>query len=245
MAEGIIVKKSDDLLEITLNNPERGNGLSDEQIVFLGDTIEKEHENVRLIVLRANGEDFCTGRAGMGTRPATRPEALALRKMSDIVFRCYGAVRKSKAPVMTVVQGKAFGFGCALACVSDMTIAAEDASFSIPEFSHNIMPTMVMSSLVDRVLFKPLMYLVWTSKVISAHEAMRIGAVSDVVPKADLEKTTSALITRLMNAPRPAVLAVKEYAHGSMTIDTAKAVDFARNIHSLINSSSEMQVTKK
>ncbi|MDB5533051.1 MAG: Enoyl-CoA hydratase/carnithine racemase, partial [Hyphomicrobiales bacterium] len=58
MAEGIIVKKSDDLLEITLNNPERGNGLSDEQIVFLGDTIEKEHENVRLIVLRANGEDF-------------------------------------------------------------------------------------------------------------------------------------------------------------------------------------------
>lgn len=88
------------------------------------------------------------------------------------------------------------------------------------------------------------MYLVWTSKVISAHEAQRIGAVSDVVPLADLEKTTDALIQRLMKAPRPAVLAVKEYAHGAMTIDTAKAIDFARNIHSLVNSSSEMDVKK-
>lgn len=244
MAEGIIVKKSDDLLEITLNNPERGNGLSDEQIVFLGDTFINEHDKVRLIVLRANGDDFCIGRAGMGTRPQTRPEALALRKMSDIVFRCYGAVRASKAPVLTMVQGRALGFGCALACVSDMTIAAENATFAIPEFSHNIMPTMVMSSLVDRVPLKSLMYLVWTSKVISAHEAQRIGAVSDVVPRADLEKTTQALIERLMKAPRPAVLAVKEYAHGAMTIDTAKAIDFARNIHSLINSSSEMDVKK-
>lgn len=134
--DGIIVKKSDDLLEITLNNPERGNGLSDEQIVFLGDTFLQEHDKVRLIVLRANGDDFCIGRAGMGQRPQARPEALALRKMSDIVFRCYGAVRASKAPVLTMVRGRALGFGCALACVSDMTIAADTASFAIPEFTH-------------------------------------------------------------------------------------------------------------
>ena len=39
MVDGVIVNKSDDLLEITLDSPDRGNGMTDDQIVFLGDTL--------------------------------------------------------------------------------------------------------------------------------------------------------------------------------------------------------------
>ena len=241
MADGIIIKKSDDLLEITLDCPDRGNGMGDDQIVHLGDVLEAEHDKVRLILLRANGADFCTGRSPVGRLPIAGPEALALRDAHDIVFRCYGAVRKSKAPVISVVKGRAFGFGCALACVADITLAAESAQFAITEFSHNIMPTMVMSSLVDRIGLKPLMYLVWTSKVIDARHAQMIGAVSDVFADDKLDEGAQALINRLMKAPRPAVFAVKDYAHGANPSDTEKAVAFGRNLHAVINTAPEMR----
>lgn len=245
MAEGLIVNRSEDFLEIVLDSPERGNGMSDDQIIALGDIFEAEHDKVRLIVLRANGDDFCTGRAPVGRRPIAGPEAIHLRNAHDIVFRCYGAIRKSKAPVLSVVKGRAFGFGCALACVSDITLAAESAQFAINEFSHNIMPTMVMSSLVDRVALKPLMYLVWTSKVVDARHAMTIGAVSDVIADGELDASAQALIERLMKAPRPAVFAVKDYAHGANAIDVDKAVAFGRNLHAVVNTAPEMRPPKK
>ena len=52
MTEGIIVAKTDGLLEITLDCPERGNGMEDAQILQLGDLLEAEHDKVRLIVLQ-------------------------------------------------------------------------------------------------------------------------------------------------------------------------------------------------
>jgi len=245
MTDGLIVKKTDGLLEITLDCPQRGNGMEDGQIVALGDIFEAEHDKARLIVVRANGPDFCTGRAMSGRIPMRGPEAIALRENHDIVFRLYGAVRHSKAPVISLVQGRAHGFGCALACVSDITIAAQSARFAITEFNHNIMPTMVMSSLVDRIALKPLMYLVWTSKEIDARHAMTIGAVSDVVPDAELASAGDALIARLMKAPAPAVQAVKDYAHGANAIDIGKAVAFARNLHAVVNTAPEMRPPKK
>ena len=39
MLDGVIVNRLEDSLEITLNSPDRGNGMTDDQIVFLGDTL--------------------------------------------------------------------------------------------------------------------------------------------------------------------------------------------------------------
>lgn len=244
MVDGVIVNKTGDLLEITLNCPDRGNGMTDDQIVFFGDVLQREHDKVRLIVLRANGADFCMGRAHLGPRPTAQPEALQLRRMHDIVFRAYGAVRQSKAPVLSVVKGRAYGFGCALASVCDITIADENARFAINEFSNNILPTMVMSSLVDRIPLKSIMYLVWTAKEIDARHAMTIGAISDVAPAGEADTVANALVERLMKAPLPALLAVKEFAHGANAIDIGKAVAFARSLHAVVNTSSEMRPAK-
>ena len=82
----------------------------------------------------------------MGKPRDSRPEALALRRTNDVVFQCYGAFRRSPVPIIAVVQGQALGFGCALAAAADVTIAADSATFQLPEVGHNIMPTMAMSA---------------------------------------------------------------------------------------------------
>src|SRR4029450_14088992 len=98
---------------------------------------------------------FRCGPETLGTRPpGAPPEAFELRRRNDV--DCYGAFRRCEIPVIGVVRGRAFGFGCAIAAVCDITLAADTAKFQVPEMAHNIMPTMVMSALVDRVSRKAL-----------------------------------------------------------------------------------------
>ena len=60
------------------------------------------------------------------------------------------------------MQGEAIGVGCALAAVCDMTLAADDAVFQVPELNHNIAPTLVMWALINRVPYKTAAYLVYS-----------------------------------------------------------------------------------
>ncbi len=239
MTGAILTARKGEILDITLDHPGRGNAASDEMIVQLGDLLEAETQ-ARLIVLRGAGDDFCIGRAA-GAPPNPPPDAYQLRKLHDIVFRCYGAVRRNPAPVVSVVQGRAFGFGFALAAVADMTIASESATFQVPEFAHNIMPTMVMSSLIDRLSVKSLEYLVYTSKIIDANRAMTMGLVNEVVAPSEIEPTLEALCASILKASRPAVFAVKEFALGAQGMDVEKAIKYARSLHAMVNTSGELR----
>lgn len=242
MNSDILVESQGEVLSITLNRPDLGNAASDEMAARLTEAIEGLDPNMRAVVLRGAGEDFCIGRASPPRAKDAPPlEALQLRKAHDVVFRAYGAIRNSPVPVIALVRGRALGFGCAIAGVADITIAAADARFQIPEFAHNIMPTMVMSSLIDRVPLKSLMYQVYTAKEMSAERALAIGIVSEVAASAELDAVLDQTLASLLKAPRPALLAVKEYARGAQAIDIQKAVDYARALHAVVNTSSEMR----
>ena len=240
MADEILVRSSGNATEIVLNRPDAGNGVTNEMAAALGQAIGAAGES-HFIVLRGAGEDFCTGRAVMGRPPEERPGAYERRAQNEVIFECYGAFRRSPIPVVGVVQGRALGFGCALASLCDITLASTAATFQLPEMGHNIMPTMAMSSLVDRVPRKALMYLTYSTKPIDARKALSFGIVSDVVPSQDLENAVEDLREALEMAPRPAILAVKEYARSALSMDIASAVDFARNLHATVNSAAQMR----
>jgi enoyl-CoA hydratase len=240
MTQDFIIQEDSDILRITLNRPETGNAVSDEMAGELAQLLTIKARDFRLVALRGAGADFCVGRATGRARLAA-PEALQRRRSTEVIFNCYGAFRETPVPVVGLVQGKALGFGCSIAALCDVTIATEDATFQIPEMSHGTMPTMVMSSLVDRLPRKVISHLVYTSAAISAERALSFGIASDIV-RADLadayfEETCAAIL----RAPPPATLGVKEYLRTAMDMDVRGAVDYARNIHATINSSSEMK----
>src|SRR6266576_2057859 len=241
MSSDILTARKGPVLEITLNRPQIGNAASDAMAVELTNLLLGAAETSEIVVLRGAGEDFCVGRETMGKRPpGAPPEALELRRRNDVVFNCYGAFRRCEIPVIGVVRGRAFGFGCAIAAVCDITLAADSAKFQVPEMAHNIMPTMVMSALVDRVPRKAMTYLVWSTAVIGPQRAREAGIVSEVVPEAELDGAVEALCKQIMRAPQPARVGCKDYARAALDMDVAGAIEFARSIHAVINSSSEM-----
>jgi len=246
MSNEVLREDKNGVVTFTINRPDDGNKVSDPMASALAEMITEAGKTAHIIVLKGSGNDFCLGRAQMGRpaggAPPSPPDTLDLRDANDdTVFKAYGAFRGSRAPVVGIVQGKALGFGCALAAACDVTIAADTAQFQLPEMGHNIMPTMAMSSLVDRVPRKALMYLTYSTKIIDAERALTYGIVSDVVPAASLDGAVEEFCKAMLKAPRPATLAVKEYARVAINMDLQGAADFARNLHSVINSSSEMR----
>ncbi len=240
MSELILREKDDDVTTITLNRPEVGNLVTDAMAAHLTDMIDAAAEESRLILFKGSGNDFCLGREAM-RQPAPALEAYVLRERFEVVFNLYDAFRRSKVPVIGVVQGRAAGLGCVLAGLCDMTIASETARFQLPEMAHNIMPTIAMSGLVDRMPRKALVYLVYSTQEIDAHKALFFGLVSDVVSPGELDAAVGHLVDRLKKTPAPALMAAKEYVRSAFGMSTQAANDFARNLHATINSSSAMR----
>jgi enoyl-CoA hydratase len=241
----ILTAQKGPIFEITLNRPQDGNAASDDMAEELTRLLLGA-ESAEIIVLRGAGADFCIGRSTAGRRPASNSaDALERRFGSDVVFDCYNAFRRTRAPVIGVVRGRALGFGCAIAAVCDITIAADNAQFQIPEMLHNIMPTMVMSALVDRVPRKAMTYFVYSTAMISAARAREAGLVSEVVPAAELDAAVETLCATMMKAPQPARLGVKEYTRTALDMSIAGAIDYARNLHSTLNAAAAMRPKPK
>ena len=241
MSNDIVTSRKGPVLEITLNRPANGNAASDAMATELTKLLLSAGESAEIVVLRGAGDDFCIGREGMGKRPpGAQPDAHELRRRNDVVFNCYGAFRRCEIPVIGVVKGRALGFGCAIAAVCDITLAADTAKFQVPEMAHNIMPTMVMSALVDRVPRKAMTYFVWSTAIFSAARAREAGIVSEIFPAAELDAAVDALCAQIMKAPRPARVGCKDYARTALDMDVTGAVDFARSIHAVINTSEAM-----
>src|ERR671922_1244798 len=209
MPDPILTEKDGDVTTITLNRPEAGNRQTDATWAEVTNMIDAAAQDSRLIVFKGAGDDFCLGREAMG-QPAPALEAYTMRERSDTIFNLYGAFRNAKVPIIGVVQGRAVGLGCALAALCDITMASDRDRFQLPEMAHNIMPTIAMSALVDRVARKAGTYLVDSTQEIDAHKALVIGLVSDVVAANDLDKAAAALVNRLKKTPLPALLAAKE-----------------------------------
>jgi enoyl-CoA hydratase len=238
MPDFVLREKEGDVTTITLNRPEAGNRQSDATWAQVSEMLEGAAKESRLILFKGAGADFCLGREAM-TQAAPVMEAYTMRDRADTIFNLYGAFRNSKVPIVGVVQGRAVGLGCALAALCDITIASDRARFQLPEMSHNIMPTIAFSALVDRVPRKAAMYLVYSTEEIDATKALYFA--SNVVPAGELDAAVARLVDRMKKTPLPALLAAKEYARSAFNMSTQAANDFARNLHATVNTFSGMR----
>jgi len=237
----ILCEKRGDATHITLNRADCGGLVSDPMAVELADMIDAAAAESKYIVFRSAGADFCLGRDPEGREPGKPKDALDSRRRSEVVFNFYGAFRRSKVPVVCAAQGRSLGFGCAITSVCDITIGGESSTFALPEMGHNIMPTMAMSSLVDRVGRKGALYLTYSTEEIDAQTALAYGLVSRVVPDDRIEAQVELVCAALDKAPLPAVMSVKEYATNALTMSIEQASDFARNMHAAVNTSEGMR----
>lgn len=240
MHPNLIIEQDDRLLRVQFNRSEDW-GVSDSMAAALSDAVLSAHKTSDAVLLSSAGADFCTGRIRDAVSGPPSPEAYTRRSEYDSIFNSYKALRNCQVPVIGMIRGRAMGFGTAIAALCDVSFAAETASFNIPEINHNVMPTMVMSALYDRMQRNAILWMAYSADFISAAQAQQFGIVSNVVPEAELDAQVRRFCDILLSRPRPAILGLKEYLHNAPRMDEQGAIDYARAMHSMVNTATEMK----
>ena len=183
MAQPIRIVRQGAITRITIDRADASNRVTNEMAATLAGAIGSAGaEGTHLVVLAGEGADFCLGRevpasaedgteTAVGIRAANTEPALAL----------FATFQRCSAPILGIVQGRATGMGCAMAALCDVTLAADDARFLVPEMDRDLPPTLVMWALADRLTRKAASYLVYSREPMDAQAALSAGLVSRVV----------------------------------------------------------------
>ena len=238
MSNALDIQQDGRLLRITFGREDCG--VSDSMAAQLCETLRTAHETSDAVLLRSAGADFCTGRVrDAASPPAT--EAYSRRPEYDPVFNSYKALRSAQVPVVAAVEGRAMGYGTAVVALCDVSFASDTATFNIPELNHNVMPTMVMSAVYDRMNRNAVLWMAYSAEFIDAQRALAYGLVSQVVPGARLDNEVEKFCRTLLGRPRPAILGLKEYLRVAPRMDEQGAIDYARTLHSMVNTAAAMK----
>ena len=224
---------------LRLSRGDNGNRLLASELPLVGRTIRElaSRKTTKAVLVRADGENFCLGRQPdpKGTTPTT---ATGIRgAVTEPILGVYEDIRAAEVPVIAVVQGQAKGFGCALVSQCDLAIAADDATFSLPELDHDLPPTLAISAMLHKIPPKRILHMVYTRRTIGAAEALSVGLVSEVVPKASLNDGVEKLLAHFLDRNRAALVGVKEYMGAALYTDPHGAARLASNLLACVLSS--------
>lgn len=177
MSHPIEVHEQGGIAEVVINKPPV-NALNSDQWHALADCIEQlgAREDLRVLVVRAEGRGFC---AGVDIKELdAHPERIVAVNAGN--YRTFEAIHRSPLPVIVAVHGFVLGGGIGIAGAADIVIAADNASFGVPEVDRGAMGGGAHLQRLFPVQKVRAMY--FTGQPIDANEAWRLGALESVVP---------------------------------------------------------------
>lgn len=182
------------VVTVTLDRPEALNAISTELATELAETMESlaVTEGLRAVVLTGAGErGFCAG-ADLRQRAGFDDHGWMVQR--EVLRRAFASVRRCPLPTVAAVFGFALGGGTELALSCDLVVAADDAVMGLPEVSLGLVPggggTQLLARRVGQARAKDL---IMTGRRVRAAEALELGMVNRVVPRAELAGAARSL----------------------------------------------------
>ena len=185
----------------------------------------------RAVILAAEGRGFC---AGVDIKEMQRtPGHTALIDANRGCYAAFGAVYDCAVPVIAAVHGFCLGGGVGLAGNADIVLAAEDASFGLPEVDRGALGA---ATQLARLVPQPLMRaMVYTCRTVSAQQLLSFGTVLDVVPNARLRAAAHELAGQIA-AKNPAVIRLaKQALNGIDPVDVKRSYRYEQGFTFQLN----------
>lgn len=206
---------------VTLANPSQRNAMTPSLWRALAHVATHTPDDVRVVVLRGEGQSFCAGLHRQLLAPGGLDDeddmlAVAARgqrhaeAMIEEYQRGFTLWAQLPAVVVAGVQGHAIGAGFQLALAADLRVAADDAQFAMRETSLGMVPDLGGTSpLVHLIGYSRALEICATGRFVGAQEAREIGLVNLVVAGTGLDDGVSGAVNGLLTAPDLALRALK------------------------------------
>ena len=219
---------------VTLNRPDVRNAFNEHTIAELALAFDElgRDEDVRAIVLAANGAAFCAG-ADLNWMKAmagySHAENLAdATKLADMLRTIYLCTK----PVVARVQGDCYAGGMGLVAACDVIVAADGVNFCLSEVKLGLIPATISPYVIKAMGENAARRYFLTAERFNAAEARRIGFAHEVVPADALDATVAAIVKALVNNSPNAVGEAKRLVRemSGRAIDDALLADSAERI---------------
>ncbi len=216
--EYIIFDKKRNYAQITINRPEVMNALNvgiRKEIISALDDSEKDDEIRAIVITGAGGKAFSAGadiRMFQTMSPFDAKEYLLISKGAS------NKIENFPKPVIAAVNGYAIGGGLEIAMSCDIIIASENAKFGQGEINIGIIPGVGGTQRLPRLVgIKRAKELIFTGDLIDSSEALRIGLVNRVVPRAILMQTVETLVEKISKKSQLILRLAKEAMNRSVS----------------------------
>lgn len=211
--QNILYQKQRKGVLVTLNRPKELNAMNEALLNDLDQALAEAEADpeIRAVVITGAGEAFSVGEDISDENPETAwPYGIPVNSSLNATYNKFrDADRKDilgrqlyrwqyPKPIIAAISGWCFGAGSSLALSCHVTIAADDAVFGQPQVRHAANTDFIWVLLAG---FKNALRYSLTGDHVDAQEALRIGLVNQVVPKAELLDTCFKFVERIAHVP--------------------------------------------
>ena len=208
MTDPIKTRREGAILEVTLDRP-KANAIDLKTSRLMGEVFRdfRDDDSLRVAIITAAGEKFFC--PGWDLKAAADGDAVD----GDYGVGGFGGVQELRGlnkPVIAAVNGICCGGGLELALSADMILAAEHATFALPEIRSGTVADAASIKLPKRIPYHVAMDLLLTGRWFDAEEAHRWGIVNRIVPEGDLMAQAWDLARLLESGPPLVYAAIKE-----------------------------------
>jgi len=246
MNDFLQIEQDGGVLNVTMNQPATRNALTGNsavaEFVALAERVARD-ASVRVVVLTGAGPVFSSG-GNVKDMQRFFDDALTPAMIRDEyrhgIQRLTRALYNLEVPAIAAVNGPAVGAGCDLACMCDIRIASEAATFAESFIKVGIVPGDGGAWLLPRVVgLSKALEMSFTGDAISAAEALACGLVSQMVPAAELLASAQRLAARIAANPGPTLRLTKRLLREGQQNTLDNVLELSAGAQALAHKTSE------
>ena len=206
MSDKLLLEKDGPIGWIVFNQPEKRNAVSQEMWELMPEYVNDlaKDEAIRVVILRGGGDQSFVSGADISQFKDKRKNMADEEEYRRISARGQDSLTTLQKPLMAMIHGYCVGGGVGVALTCDIRIASDDARFGIPAarlgLGYHYRGMDKLMALVGAAYTKEIFFSARTD--FSAQDALRMGLINQIIPKAELEKFTRDYALKIaQNAP--------------------------------------------
>ncbi len=219
--ETLLLSRAGGITTIMFNRPEKRNAMSPQlhREMYQVLTELRYDKQTKVVILTGAGDNFCAGQdlKQYGLEMESQPEWVKDEIREKVRKWRTELLRALPQPIIARITGWCLGGALTVTVGCDVAIAADDAKFGLPEVNFGHFPAGETTPILANYLqSKHGLYYALSGKMMSAQEAERIGLISRMVPRTELDNEVNEFANCLAEKSPRALRAVKEAWYTSM-----------------------------
>jgi 2-(1,2-epoxy-1,2-dihydrophenyl)acetyl-CoA isomerase len=227
MSAPVLVDIADGIAQLRFNRPDRLNTIDVEMAEAFAAAVEIAlgDPSIRVILLSAEGRAFVAGGDLASFRDAADKKAMA-HAIIQPLHRGLKRLAEAPAIVLCAAHGAVAGGGMSILSLADLAIASDDATFNMAYARVGVPPDCGGSWALPRIIgLRRALELALLTETIDAAEALRLGLINRMVPRAALEEEALKLAARLARAAPAAMARTKALMRNAFTVTLGEQLD--------------------